>query len=208
MIYKWKSQSFWKLWHHYLQQALGCWLLPSQLFQKGYGQFALTLGQSFSWGSHKHSLHRETEVNPTYFHHLGLRCFSHLLHTCQNQCNKKVWGGFFFLSDWLTIHWLRCILTNERPTFLQGMQAKSTWSAISSFSCMCNEGLEGAHCMNTNVIWLFTCSENQSQNVLSWFEQTGSSVHLQKSSALQELMSLLGHHRPLQKCAGLQHVWH
>lgn len=31
---------------------------------------------------------QETGVNPAYFYHLRLRWFSHLLYTCQNQCNK------------------------------------------------------------------------------------------------------------------------
>lgn len=57
---------------------------------KEYGQYALSLGQSFSWRAQKHSLHNKTQVNPTYFYPLALRWFSRLLYTCQNQCNKKV----------------------------------------------------------------------------------------------------------------------
>lgn len=78
------------------------------------------------------SAQQEAEVDPAYFQRLGLRWFSHLLYSCQDQHNKKVWGGIFFPLR-LIIHRLWCILTNERPSFLQGMQAKSTWSAVSSF---------------------------------------------------------------------------
>lgn len=47
------------------------------------------------------SIWQEAEVNPTYFYHLGLRCFPHLRYTSQNQCNKKSLSkkDFIFFSS-------------------------------------------------------------------------------------------------------------
>lgn len=41
---------------------------------------------------------QEARINPAYFYHPGLRWFSHLLYTCQNQCNKMKLNkkDFFF----------------------------------------------------------------------------------------------------------------
>lgn len=112
------------------------------------------------------SLHSETEVNPTYSHHLGLRWFSHLLYTCQNQCNKSLRRMFFFSqTNWLSAD-IDAYWQMRDPVFSKASRQKVPEVQSYLFLACAMRGLEEARCMITNAIWLLTCSESQSQNVL------------------------------------------
>lgn len=147
-------------------------------------------------------------MNPTYFYHLALRWFSCLLYTCQNHCNKKVWGGFFSplrLTDYppTLMH-----IDKWETQFSPGQAGKKYLKCSLTFflHVQWGPGRSPLHEHQCEVpIYIFRKSEPE---CALWVWANSSSVHLQRSSTLQELMSLLGHHSSEQKCARFLHVWH